>query len=483
MIDGDELLLHDWDSCGVQGPGSNFQMDCLAEQASVQSEAPLDPDLQAILMEMHALALEDEGVRELLQISNASSLLKAAPEREVSTSTTVGAVEKIAYLEHEEAAEGSSSLTAAIDEAYFDSYAFFDIHHAMLADRERSEAYRRALECNPTLLKESIVLDVGCGTGVLSMFAARAGASRVFAVDGSPDIAAVARKICAANGYGGDEDGAITVISSKIEALEALSMIRRRKEKESEDSDPADGTTTKGKVDVIVSEWMGYALLFESMLDSVITARDKFLRPGGALLPDIARIHIAAAGIGASGLDFWNNVYGFDMRVAGQSLRKKALKEALVRVVEPRHLISESIQLVSLDLVTMERSDQDFTSEFELRASAGPQECHALVLWFDVAFTDRFCSQAPQELHTGPYAPATHWAQTVLVLPTPVTMAPAAVNAPGAAAALRGRLSMSRSVGRHRMLDISVEYAPLWSDGTLGEGHIQLYAMGVSSKS
>jgi hypothetical protein len=40
------------------------------------------------------------------------------------------------------------------------------------------------------------------------------------------------------------------------------------------------------KVDVIVSEWMGYCLLYESMLPSVLEARDKYLAPGGAILPN-----------------------------------------------------------------------------------------------------------------------------------------------------------------------------------------------------
>lgn len=59
------------------------------------------------------------------------------------------------------------------------------------------------------------------------------------------------------------------------------------------------------KVDVIVSEWMGYALLFETMLDSVLSARDRWLAPGGVVLPDLATIHVAGGGYGALGLDFW----------------------------------------------------------------------------------------------------------------------------------------------------------------------------------
>ena len=42
------------------------------------------------------------------------------------------------------------------------------------------------------------------------------------------------------------------------------------------------------KVDIIISEWMGYFLLYESMLDSVLWARDKYLVPGGKMLPDRA---------------------------------------------------------------------------------------------------------------------------------------------------------------------------------------------------
>ncbi len=47
------------------------------------------------------------------------------------------------------------------------------------------------------------------------------------------------------------------------------------------------------KVDIIISEWMGYFLLRESMLDSVLVARNKFLKPGGALYPSHARLYFA----------------------------------------------------------------------------------------------------------------------------------------------------------------------------------------------
>ncbi len=76
----------------------------------------------------------------------------------------------------------------------------------------------------------------------------------------------------------------MTILHGKLEDLQALPI---------------------EKVDVIVSEWMGYALLFETMLDSVLCARDRFLKPGGAIMPDIAYIYLAGASSGATGSLFW----------------------------------------------------------------------------------------------------------------------------------------------------------------------------------
>ena len=183
----------------------------------------------------------------------------------------------------------------------------------MLQDSVRTLAYRNALEMNPSLIDGTkVVLDVGCGTGVLSMFAARGGAGRVVGVDGSPQIAAVAKDLCARNGF---SDEKISILSSKVEDL--------------------DGELVAGvaQVDVLVSEWMGYALLFESMLDSVLVARDKFLREGGAILPDVAKMYVAMGSAEAEGLRFWEDVYGLDMRPVGDALREQGTYFAVSRPV------------------------------------------------------------------------------------------------------------------------------------------------------
>lgn len=142
---------------------------------------------------------------------------------------------------------------------------------------------------NKPLFQNKIVLDVGAGTGILSIFAAQAGAKHVYAVENA-NIAIHARKIIADNGF----SDRITVLKGKIEEIEL----------------PVE------KVDIIISEWMGYFLLYESMLDCVLVARDKFLAPDGHMFPDKATLYLSTIEddeYRKSKIDFWDNVYGVNM--------------------------------------------------------------------------------------------------------------------------------------------------------------------------
>lgn len=150
---------------------------------------------------------------------------------------------------------------------YFRSYSNVGIHEEMLRDKERTLSYRAAILRNRHLFKGKTVLDVGCGTGILSLFAATAGAAKVYAVD-MASITNQAKRIVKENGF----EDVIEVINGKIEEIVL----------------PVD------TVDIIVSEWMGYCLIYESMMDCVLFARDKWLRKDGKgmILPDRAKIYI-----------------------------------------------------------------------------------------------------------------------------------------------------------------------------------------------
>ena len=124
-------------------------------------------------------------------------------------------------------------------------------------DKVRTEGYMNAIFENKNIFKDKIVLDVGCGSGILSLFAAKAGAKQVIAVDMS-NIIEQAIHIARENGY----EDKIVFLRGKLEEVKL----------------PVE------KVDIIISEWMGYFLLFESMLDSVLYARDKYLEPNTGVI-------------------------------------------------------------------------------------------------------------------------------------------------------------------------------------------------------
>ena len=209
----------------------------------------------------------------------------------------------------EEAKEAPSDSNAVAKELtskdyYFDSYSHFGIHEEMLKDSVRTKTYMKAIVNNKHLFKDKVVLDVGCGTGILCMFAAKAGAKKVIGVD-CAGIIEQAKEIVKANGL----DDVITLVRGKVEEIELPDGIE--------------------KVDIIISEWMGYFLLYESMLDTVLVARDKWLAPGGLLFPDKATLLVCAiedAEYRNSKIDFWDNVYGFDM----SCIKQLALIEPLV---------------------------------------------------------------------------------------------------------------------------------------------------------
>uniref|UniRef100_A0A3Q2QBC8 Protein arginine methyltransferase 8 n=1 Tax=Fundulus heteroclitus TaxID=8078 RepID=A0A3Q2QBC8_FUNHE len=204
---------------------------------------------------------------------------------------------------------------------YFDSYAHFGIHEEMLKDEVRTLTYRNSMYHNKHIFKDKIVLDVGSGTGILSMFAAKAGAKHVYGIECS-SISEYSEKIIKSNHL-----DIITIFRGKVEEVEL----------------PVE------KVDIIISEWMGYCLFYESMLNTVIFARDKWLKAGGLMFPDRASLYVLAIEdrqYKDFKIHWWENVYGFDMTC----IRNVAIKEPLVDVVDPKQVVTNSC-LIKVSIV------------------------------------------------------------------------------------------------------------------------------------
>ncbi|KAG7091007.1 type I protein arginine N-methyltransferase Rmt1 [Marasmius oreades] len=317
---------------------------------------------------------------------------------------------------HTHPVDGFHDMTSK--DYYADSYAHFGIHEEMLKDSVRTGSYRSAIVNNAHLFKGKTVLDVGCGTGILSMFAAKAGASHVVGIDMS-NIIDQAQKIIEANNF----KDTITLVKGKLE--EADLPIKQ--------------------FDIIISEWMGYFLLYESMLDTVLLARDKYLKPNGHIFPDSAAMYIAAIedqDYKEEKINFWDNVYGFDF----SCIKDIALREPLVDTVDLKSVVTDPCMIKHIDLTTARKEDLSFEAPFTLTATRNDY-VHAFLAWFDISFE---CTHKKVKFSTGPHAQYTHWKQTVFYTPSTITVSEGE--------SITGRLTCAPNERNNRDLDISISY-------------------------
>ena len=217
------------------------------------------------------------------------------------------------------------------------------------------------------------------------------------------------------------------------------------------------------KVDIIISEWMGYFLLYESMLDTVLFARDKYLDAGGLIFPDKATIYMSGIEDGEykdekigckirfSSQIFitllilslvWDNVYGFNF----SPLKDSALTEPLVDTVELKACVTDPARVLILDLYNVTIKDLAFKVPFTLNVQRS-DFIHAVIAWFDIDFT---ACHVPIKFSTGPHARYTHWKQSVFYLRDVLTVEQGEV--------VSGVLTSQRNAKKPRDLDIELSY-------------------------
>ena len=231
------------------------------------------------------------------------------------------------------------------------------------------------------------VVDVGAGSGILSLFAAQAGASRVYAVEAS-DMANHAAALCAANpGVG----ARVSVVRARVESA---------------------GLPPRC-ADVLVSEPMGTLLLNERMLESYVRARDTLLKPGGRMFPALGRIHVAAFSDAAlhAELDakaaFWRqpDFYGVNLGCLERPAADGFFRQVVVDAVPAGCLVSgPETKVIDFGSVTVVELQRVVVPLRLVVAAVG--DVHGVAAWFDVLFDG---STSQRWLSTAPGLPTTHW--------------------------------------------------------------------------
>uniref|UniRef100_A0A1D1YMD4 Probable histone-arginine methyltransferase CARM1 n=1 Tax=Anthurium amnicola TaxID=1678845 RepID=A0A1D1YMD4_9ARAE len=288
-------------------------------------------------------------------------------------------------------------IEAASAKMYFHYYGQLLHQQNMLQDYVRTGTYYAAVIENRADFLGRVVVDVGAGSGILSLFAAQAGAKHVYAVEAS-EMAEYAHKLISGNPSLGER---ITVVKGKVE--EAV---------------------LPEKADVLISEPMGTLLVNERMLESYVIARDRFLVPNGKMFPTLGRIHMAPFSdeylyveIANKAL-FWQqrNYFGVDLNPLHGSAFQGYFSQPVVDAFDPRLLISPAV-CHTLDFTCIKEEElYEIDIPFSFTASVGTR-VHGLACWFDVLFNG---SSVQRWLTTAPGAPTTHWYQLRCVLSQPL---------------------------------------------------------------
>ncbi|EOA37962.1 hypothetical protein CARUB_v10009430mg [Capsella rubella] len=348
------------------------------------------------------------------------------------------------------AGTGGGGPSAPVDKEvdfaqYFCTYSFLYHQKDMLSDRVRMDAYFNAVFQNKHHFEGKTVLDVGTGSGILAIWSAQAGARKVYAVEATK-MADHARALVKANNL----DHIVEVIEGSVEDI-----------------------SLPEKVDVIISEWMGYFLLRESMFDSVISARDRWLKPTGVMYPSHARMWLAPIKSNMADRkknDFdgamadWHNFsdeiksyYGVDMDVLtkpfAEEQEKYYIQTAMWNDLNPQQIIGTPTIVKEMDCLTASVNEiEEVRSNVSSVISAEHTRLCGFGGWFDVQFLGRKEDPAQQEIEltTAPSEQhCTHWGQQVFIMSNPINVEEGDN--------LNLGLVMSRSKENHRLMEVELK--------------------------
>ncbi len=265
------------------------------------------------------------------------------------------------------------------------SYSRIADHCNMVLDDRRNQAYDRALR--DSLKAGSVVLDLGAGLGIHGLLAAAAGAAKVYLVEPQP-VAQLAAAAARANGFG----DRVVVVQQRIE-----------------------DTQLPEQVDAIVSVFTGNLLFSEDLLPSLFTARDRYLKPGGILVPDFAQLALApvsAPRLHRQHVARWSEpVMGLNYAMV-RSIAANEIVGIRREELHDAQLLGAEVAAAEVDLMRAQTADCAGKAVCAVHTSG---LCHGLVGSIRIRL-------AGQWLSTGPGAPDVHWVPMYLPVDPPLAL-------------------------------------------------------------
>jgi type II protein arginine methyltransferase len=258
-------------------------------------------------------------------------------------------------------------------------------HFNMLNDIERNEQYNSAIR--QVVDTQSTVLDVGTGSGLLSMMAARAGAQKIYTCEVVHPIAEIARQVIASNGYA----DRIEVFAKKSDELVL-------------------GIDIPERLDILITETIDSGLIGEGIIPIVKQAREYLLKPGARVVPLGATVF---AGLLESEtvlkMNHVDRAVGFDVSGFNQLATNGAYP---VRLGQLHHrLLCEPIEVCQFNFEQDALERRRFEFPIVVRETG---LCHAVAFWFDLDLTET------TTISTSPLNAQTHWKQALQLLPQAV---------------------------------------------------------------
>lgn len=258
-----------------------------------------------------------------------------------------------------------------------------EYHRTLIADHVRNKAFARALE-TVICSSETTVADIGAGTGILALMAARLGAREVFLYEAA-EVASVAAKVLKAN------------CARNCHLIPCHSM---------DMDDPP-------RVDVVVSETLGNYPFEENTIETLNDARCRFLKTGGVIIPGRLEQFVAPAVSERihSELSAWEEVeFDIDLSPA----MTMTLNNIYVRSMAPKELLDNGASAKTWDAIDFTRQNRSARKGAANWRLSRATTIFGFVTWWVAELVPGIV------LSTAPNAPRTHWEQLYLPLLKPI---------------------------------------------------------------